>query len=401
MATNSYLAGTDSNDLELSFAPEVTWGTSPSGSGAYQKFRVNSESLSEQRNRSRPGEIRSDWQVSAATTQDVQARGGLQFGISYGNTDELIAGMLTGAWTADLNIVATGIAAAQTASDGSVGTFTGVATDFADVTVGQWIRVAGFSTAGANGFFRVTAKATDGSQITVAPGPADDAGGSAETITINGSMLRNAKTLTTFSIQKRLSSSLGFIYPGTLFTGGQINAQRGQFFSGTLDGLCKDETKAAAEVGSNPLSAPTAKVMNTVGHFRSLNVDGEATTSKIMSLNTTITREGAAMAFALGSESAQGVGSVGGLSVGISTEVYFADYDLYDAYKAETEKEFSYRVTDSQGNTYIVTIPVVVLSTSTITAGGPNQPVMATFEGMADPSTTYGCTIQLDRMAAA
>lgn len=400
MATNSYLAGTDSNDVELSFAPETTWGTSPSGSGAYQKFRVNSESFSEQKSRTRPPEIRNDWQSAAAVTQDVQGRGSLQFGISYGNTDTLLAGLLTGAWTADLAISATGIAAAQTLTDGSQGTFTGVAGDFDDVVAGQWIKVAGFSTSGANGYFRVLSKLTDGSQITVAPAPADDPGGTAETITITGSMLRNAKVFNSFSIQKRWSASLGLIYPGTFFTGGQINAQRGQFFSGTLDGLCKNETKAATEVGSNPLAAPTNKVMNTVSNFQSLNIDGSASASKIMSLNTTISREGAALAFALGSEAAQGIGSVGGLNIGITAEIYFADYDLYDAYKAETEKEFSYRVTDTAGNTYIVTIPIVVLGQSTITVGGPNQPTMAQFQGMADPSSTYGCTIQIDRMAA-
>jgi hypothetical protein len=361
---------------------------------------VNSEGFSEQKNRSRPGEIRSDWQVSAAVTQDLQARGSLQFGVSYGNTDDLLAGLLTGAWTADLAISAVGIAAAQTVSDGSEGTFTGVAGDFDDAVVGQWIKVAGFSTAGANGYYRVLSKLTDGSAITVAPAPADDAGGTSETITITGSMLRNAKVFNSFSIQKRLSTGLGFIYPGTFFTGGQINAARGQFFSGTLDALCKNETKAASEVGSNALAALTNKVMNTVGHFQALNIDGTASTSKIMNLNTTITREGAALAFALGSEAAQGIGSVGGLSVGVSADIYFADYDLYDAYKAETEKEFSYRVTDTAGNTYIVTIPIAVLGSSNIVVGGPNQPVMARFEGMADPSATYGCSLQIDRMSA-
>ena len=400
MPTASYLAGTDSNDLELSYATEVTWGTSPTGSGAYQKFRVNSEGFSEQKNRTRPPEIRSDWQSSAAVTQDVQGRGSLQFGISYGNTDALLAGLLTGAWTSDLAISAVGIAAAQTLTDGSQGTFTGVAGDFDDAVVGQWIKVAGFSTTGANGYYRVLSKLTDGSAITVAPSPAADAGGTSETITITGSMLRNAKVFNSFSIQKRWSASLGFIYPGTFFTGGQINAARGQFFSGTLDALCAGETKAATEVGSNPVAAPTAKVMNTVGHFASLNIDGTASTSKIMNLNTTITRDGAALAYALGSAAAQGVGSVGGLNIGFTTEIYFADYDLYDAYKAETEKEFSYRVTDTAGNTYIVTIPVAVLGTSTVTVGGPNQPTMAQFQAMADPSSTYSCSIQIDRMAA-
>src|SRR3546814_19062707 len=86
MPTTGYLAGTDANDLELSFANETTWGTSPTGVN-YQKFRVNSESFAEQKNRSAPPELRNDGQTADKSTQDVQARGGVQFGISYGNMD--------------------------------------------------------------------------------------------------------------------------------------------------------------------------------------------------------------------------------------------------------------------------------------------------------------------------
>lgn len=392
MPTTAYLAGTDSNDLELSYAAETTWGVSPTLVN-YKKFRCNSESFSEQKNRTRPPEIRSDWQSAAMTTQDVQAKGSLQFGISYGNADDLLAGALTGAWTADLAISDDDISFA-----GGTNTIESLTSGkFTDVSVGQHIRVSGAANAANVGYFRVVGK-PDNLTLEVDADLTTEAVGSV--ITISGSMLRNAKVFNSFSIQKRLASNLGFIYPGTFFSGGQINASRGQFFSGQLDALCKAEVKASAAVGTGFDAAPTNKVMNSVGHFKGLRLEDEAATVKIMSLNTTFTRDGAAMAFAMGSEAAQGLGSVGQLSASGTMEVYFEDFSLYDEYKAEAALLTSYRVTDGAGNTYIVTVPELVLGQATITAGGPNQPVMAQFNWAADPSSTYGCSLQIDRFAA-
>lgn len=393
MPTSAYQAGTDSNDLELSYAAETTWGTAPTGVN-YKKVRVNSESFSEQKTRSRPPEIRSDWQSAQQTTQDVQSRGGMQFGVSYGNTDDLLAGALTGAWTADLNITGTDISFTTTGNlieSVTVGKFT-------NVVVGQHIRVAGAGQAGNNGFFRVISKA-DNETLGVDANLANEIAGA--DIVISGSMLRNAKVFTSFAIQKRLSSSLGFIYPGTFFTGGQINASRGQFFSGQLDALCKGETKAAVAVGTGFDAAPTNRVLDAVGNFKGFKFDDVTAAAKIMSLNTTFTREGANMAFAMGGSDAAGVGSVGQLSASGTMQVYFEDYDLYDSYKAEEGLLISYRVEDVLGNCYVVSVPELVLGQSQITVGGPNQPVMAQFNWAADPSAALGCSLQVDRFAAA
>lgn len=393
MPTTAYQAGTDSNDLELSYAPEDTWGTSPTGVH-YKKTRVNQESFSEQKNRTRPPELRPDWQAAPMVTQDVQARGSLQFGISFGNSDDLIAGAFMGAWTADLAISANDIA-----FDGDTKTISSVtAGKFTNVVAGQHIRVSGASNPENNGFFRVTSKASN--QAFAVDGDIVDEAASAD-ITISGSMLRNAKVFTSFSLQKRFKANLGFIYPGTFFSGGQINASRGQFFSGQLDALCKSEEKAAAAVGTGFDAAATNRVMNSVGNFKGFRMDDEASAAKIMSLNTTFARDGAAMAFAMGGESAVGVGSVGQFNASGTMQVYFEDYDLYDAYKSEDALLISYRVTDEAGNTYIVSVPQLVLGNSQIVAGGPNQPVMAQFQWAADPSETLGCSMQIDRFSAA
>mgnify|MGYP001241820902 CR=1 FL=1 len=395
MPTTGYQAGADSNDLELSYAAETTWGTSPTGT--YQKFRVNSEGFSESKNRTRPPEIRSDGQAAAAVTQDVSASGNIQFGISFANVDDLWAGALNGAWTAPLAITATTIAAAATTNK-----LTGSAGAFNSVQVGQWIKVSGFTNQANNGFHRVTAKAGNGADITVASTLVTEAVG--PSVTITGTMLRNGTAFTSFTIQKRLGAALGFAYPGTYFTGGQINARRGDFFSGTLDALCRSEEKQVSALGSGFTAAPTNKVMSVVTHLKSVSLDGGALAAKIMGVNSTFQKEGAAAQYAVSSSGVDGT-KAQGMRRGTFTangtlEAYFSDYALYDKYKAEAEVNVSYRVTDGAGNTYVVTYPVVVLGKSTITAGGPNSDVMAQFEFGADPDPVTGCTLQIDRFAA-
>src|SRR3546814_4057022 len=110
-------------------------------------------------------------------------------------------------------------------------------------------------------------------------------------------MLRNAQVVNTCSSQKRFASGLGFVYAGALASGGQINAARGQFFSGTMDFMVKSEEKAVAAVGTGFDAAPTNRVMNTVGNFQGLRMDDAPFTAKILKPNTTLTCEAAALAF--------------------------------------------------------------------------------------------------------
>ncbi|WP_041795142.1 phage tail tube protein [Pararhodospirillum photometricum] len=389
MATTGYFAAQDTNNLTIGLARETTWGTPPTGT--YEGMRVQSFGLGENTNRTRPNEIRPDMQASAAVTQDVQSSGGLQFAISYGNQDLVWPTLFTGDWTNDLAISDTDIAADATAK-----TFSGAAGTFSAVALGQWVKVSGFSAAGANGYFRVTAKASDGASITVDPAPATDAGG--EAVTVSGSLLVNSTVVNTLSIQERYSTTHGFIYSGCIASGGQINAARGQFFSGTIDLIAKSEEKAASAVGTMG-AAPTNRVFNTVGNMRAIAL-GSLTGAKVDSLTTTIAREGAAANFALGDPGAIGV-TLGTFTVSGQIKLYFSDYSAYDLYKSEAAIRTSYQVTDKAGNSYIVELPEIVLGKVTRERGGPNQPVMATFEWMADPHPTLGWTMGINRFPAA
>jgi hypothetical protein len=391
MATTGYFASAQTNSMTIGIQRETTWGTAPT-SGTYAGMRVQSCSLGEQKNRTRPGEIRDDMQVSAAVTQDVQASGGIQFAVSYANQDLIWPTLFTGDWSTTVAVSATDIAADDGGSQ-----FTSSTTDFTgeNISVGQWIKVAGFTTAANNGYFLVTSLAANALGVSPAPGATESAG---DTVTMAGSVLTNGTTVNTLAIQERYSSSLGFMYAGCIASGGQINAARGQFFSGTCDLIAKSEAKAASVVGTMG-TAPTERVFNTTTNMTAVSLGGSAS-AKVMSLTTTITREGAAANFALGSEAAVGV-VPGSFSASGQIQIYFADNTEYDLYKAETQVQAYYQVTDAAGNAYIVDMPKVVLGRVTKERGGPNQPVMATFEFMADPDPDLGWTMAINRFAAA
>ena len=96
--TIDFAVGVESNDVELSFAPEVSWGVKPAS--AFQAVRFTSESFSGNKSRSRPSEVRTDYQASAAITTQVAASAGLNIAFSAGTYDTLLAGLLMGSWGA-------------------------------------------------------------------------------------------------------------------------------------------------------------------------------------------------------------------------------------------------------------------------------------------------------------
>src|SRR3546814_13666033 len=106
------------------------------------------------------------------------------------------------------------------------------------------------------------------------------------------------------------------------------------------------------------------------------------------------------MAFALGSEAAQGIDSRGQLSASGDIEMYFANFDDYDRYKAETAHHVSYRLVDVLGNAYIVTIPQPVLDVATVAAQAATQSAKARSTWSATNSDTYDSNFQTARCPA-
>jgi hypothetical protein len=386
MPTTGFQAGVEANDVEVSFGKETVWNTKPAV--AFQAVRYMSESFGGSKTRARPGEVRTDYQASAATTTQEAATGGINFALSYGTYDDLLAGLFNADWTTTLAISGTDIAGTAT------GYSSATAGKFSTIRAGQWIKVAGFSNSANNGFKRVTA--ATGTTVTTAQSGAVEAAG--PSVTMKGSSLQNSTVFQSFHFQKKLSSAMYLIYPGSYCTGGTISASTGQFMQGSLTFLPSVETKQTTNQSTGAvLAAPTGNVNDTIAGFNPIEVNGTTIAATVDAISVQIAKDGAGAQYGLGSATAAGL-TRGTLTVTGSVRMFFRDFTYYDLYKAETQVNLSYRSVDPTGVGYQLTIPAATLLNPTIVAGGPGQPVVAEFQIEGAPHATLGYTISLDKL---
>jgi hypothetical protein len=392
MATSGFQAGIEANDVELSYGKETVWGQKPAV--AFQAVRMTSESFAGSKTRQRPEEIRQDAQASAAITTQEQATAGITLALSYGTYDDLLAGLLMGEWSTAVDVSASDISASNTNSE-----FGSTSTDFTgeNISVGQWIKVSGFATAGNNGFFRVTSVSANALGVSPAPA-ADEAAGA--TVTMKGSMLRNGSTFQSFYFQKRLADDKFLVYPGTYWAQGSLSAALGQFMQGSFGGFAKSEEKQTSNQSTGSvLPAPTGRVHDTVGNFGGVMLDGAPIDAVVQEITVNVTKQGAAGQYGIGSPAAQGVNK-GFLEASGTLRVFFKDFTVYDLFKAESQHFISFRTADAAGNAYVLTVPAATVMNPQVAAGGPGQPVLANFTLEGNPHPTLGHTLQLDRFAA-
>lgn len=391
MATTGYQAGVDSSDVEISYGIEAAWGVKPAV--AFKKVRMSSEGFSSEKTRARPPEIRSDGQAAHGVTTQEAATGSLGLLFAYGVYDDLLASLLNGVWSTELDING---AAGDIDAVASSSTFeSGTAGKFADVVVGQWISVFGFSNEENNGAFRVTAKAVNNLTITV-EGTLVDETPSGTSAAIRGKYLRNGVTVNTLHVQKKLAAALYLVYPGSYPSSASITASVGGFMEGNMSFLSKSEDKATSSQSTgSEVEAPDGRVIDTVAGFSNAQIDDSAIASVIQSLTVDLTKNNARSQYGLGSAASRGMGR-GTLTVTGTLSVYFKDFTLYDMYKAETDHLISFKALDNAGEGYIITLPATTLLNPKVMAGGEDTDVMAEFSLEASKDSTYGCTIQID-----
>ncbi|MBC9176765.1 phage tail tube protein [Pseudoroseomonas ludipueritiae] len=100
-STTNYAAGLESNLVQLAYIQETAWGVMPA-SPKLKAIRFTGESLRGQKTRQRPSEINPSRVASSAVTTDETASGGIDFALSYGTYDDILAGLLGGEWTGDV-----------------------------------------------------------------------------------------------------------------------------------------------------------------------------------------------------------------------------------------------------------------------------------------------------------
>ena len=267
---------------------------------------------------------------------------------------------------------------------------------FANVVVGQMIKISGMTTAANNQVAKVVTKTS--SKILVFASATFAANETAGTTRLSSSRLSNGVTQRSYTLERNLTDVTQFFaYRGMTLDKMSLKFASGDIVGGSFDFMGKDAVRAGETVipGTSNLS-DTFDVMNAVAGVGAILEAGAALTGtfiKSLDLNTGNTLR-----------ARDGIGTLGAVSIGSGTfvatgsmEVYLADGTLYDKFIANTASALQWNVTDGAGNGYTLQLPNIKFSDAKVNAGGKDQDVMLSmpFTALMDPTTTK--TLLIDR----
>ena len=389
------MAIADTARSQLYYLEETTWGVTPAA--ALKAMRYTGETLNFDISTNQTKEIRADRQITDLIRTDAEPSGNVNFEMSYGSSDDLVAGAFFNNWPTLINLTGSTYAAVS----GSPDSFTDSANGFitAGLKAGQWIKTSAFTNANNNGYFQILTIAAG--TITVKGEMALVNESAAVGRGIKGCSLRNGTTLKSFSLEVAFADVTKF----KSFTGMRVNTLAmnltvGEILSGVLGFMGKSAVLGGATIGTGgPVAAPTNDVLNTVSNVPFIMEGGITFTGKLkefsLNLNNNLRTQKA-----VGTLGSVGVGSGRAVVTG-KIVAYFegAAGDFYSKYLIGTETSISFRITDAAGNPYILTLPRIKLTKGDLTAGAADQDVMASLDFQALRHPTYDMTIQLDRFS--
>ena len=368
----------EANTCSVGYIAESTWATTP-GSAALQTLRILNDSLRHEKNTAESAELDPTRMTSDLAQVGASASGDIAFELSYGTFDEFLESALYSTWTA---IAPGAIGSLAIASD----VISGSASDFDDILVGGWIKIAGATISGNNGLKRVVAKANDGSTITLATGQvANDAG--PESLTITSSDLRNGTAEKSFSIERTIPHSgtdyfqsfLGMVVAQLSL---DISTQQIATGSMSLIGSVGASSLTSIDAAGGYTAANTNSVMNGTSNVGTLYLDdylallptSTAMTEKIKQLTLAVNNNVRGL---------DALGSLGNFDLGAGTmdltgtmELYFASNDFFADFIAHTYKSFAFTIADTAGNTYVFTVPRIQFADANPALSGKNTDVM-------------------------
>lgn len=400
-ATLGYQAGVETNQTRISYAVEATWGVAPAV--AFKAIRYMSDTLAETKTRQRPSEINITREASQAVTTQQTAGGTINYAMAYGVYEDFIQVALQQDWQAFQ--VINGIAADITLTVTTPGAAAVVVlsstlvTKFTSIVQGSWIKLYGF-TGPNNGWWYVKTK-TNNQSLTL-DGPQRTLVTTTETplttlAHVRSSSITNGITFKSLYLQQQLSPSLFLVYPGAYVSRLTLSGSVGNFFTGAIDIIAKNESDQTTDSSTGAVvAAPTAIVMDPVTGFVGCFWNGQPMVGTLDQMAITLENTAAAPEYGLGNQLS--VGILSGTFQGSGTfRMYFNDFVNYNLFQAETSGALSFIVQGNTGNSYAFTFPNAVLMVK-MNAGGPGQPVYAEVTFEANPAPGGG-TVIIDRLS--
>jgi len=382
----------DANRIRMSYIAEDTYGETKTGSNL-QTLRLTGESVKMDTDTTSSNELRSDRQTSDIIRNNISASGSIEWEMSYGAYDDLIAAwLMSSGWSSPVSVTATTIAAVN-----ATNSITDSGDGFGTLVAGQWIKVSGFDTAANNGYFKIETAAAG--EITVSGGTlTDESAGESVTIQMGGQVTQGT-TSTSFNIERAYTDIAGefVLNTGMMVSSGSMNISPDQIITGSFDFLGRQAASMAASAGTGYTAAPTNSVMNAIDNVNVLLSDGSSFSAREFSLslnNNLRTR--------------LQIGHLGAISIGTGTvdvtgslTAYFQSSADMDKYRNFTTTSIAIALEDVSGNGYVIELPSVKFTDGTDNASGKNTDIMATLNWSAFMDATEGITIRIARFPIA
>lgn len=399
------------NQTGVFIVEETTWGTTPA-TPALQELRLTGEGINYEIENITSDELRSDRMVSDTVQVGQTTSGNIDFELSFGTYDSLMESALYSAFvpidsgnTSDV-ITAGASGSNLEISVSDTGTITLGSAYTIDVAVGQWVYLNNATTPANNNYYRVTGVA--GNVLTVSPLP-DTTEVLEATSTLSSSRLRNAPNAAgivekSFTVQKVFNDTTVPTYQN--FTGMiadtmSLNFEVGSILSGSFGFMGRAADIGISQIaGATTVSATTTDVMNSVSNLNNIEFDDADTSASLLSMTLETTGNLRAQK-AIGSLPSVGVGT-GRLEITGSISLYFEDITEYNKFLQNTSFKVSFRVNDSAGNAYIVTLPKVKYEGMTMVAGGLDADIemSGTYRALLGTSDSVNYMIEIDKVTA-
>jgi len=378
----------DSNQIQVSYTRESTWGTTPSND--FEAFPITGGAMAYGVETVRSQTVRSDAQLADSKRVGISPTANYDFELAAQTYDDFMRSAVRSDadWSTSASVSgATDIDAAS--ADNS---FNSSSTDFtaSNIAVGQWVYVSGFTTAANNGWFKVTSVAA--SKLIVSGGSlTTEAAG--DSITIEGSYVWSGSTEHSYSLQQQYQDLTNryHIMTGARLNAFSLNQTPGGIITGSFAFDGKNRVQASSKAGSGTVNAaPAEDVASEVDGFGALWIGGTAVSYDVMELSLNIS---------VPNRPAKGLGSLartrmpqGSPEVTGSFSVYLDDntWALDTDWENFTKQALSFSIDLGNDDRFLIDLPQVAFTSEPGTNPGLDGDVMLSFDFAAEPGGSHG-----------
>lgn len=385
----------ESNRVSIRVSKETLWGETPA-TPVMAKIPILSETLSHNKRVKQSDVLRSDRMKDAQVQVGVDAQGDINYELRFADFDAILEVALASVFatatktgTGGANNIAFAIAGS------GVQVITGQSGDWTSFTVGAWVRVKSASQAANNGIFKITAKTSTTLTIANSAGVAE----ATSTATVSQKTMRNGTTKQSLLIEKQYEDlTTNFVnFRGMRVAGLSLSMQAEAIVTGTVRFMGKSGNLATATV-SGSLTAPSANDSMTASlNVGSIVEGGVALSTALKSITLDLNNNPRALT-GIGQSSAIGV-NLGSIALTGRVEAYFEDQALLTKVYNHTSSSLEFRLTDPQGNVFVVTLAQLKFSGNPSTPG-IDQDVMLPLDYACERQSTDNYMIQIDALAA-